>query len=206
MNAKRFGLGLLGIAMLASALGLAKPAAAATPTEVSALSCSHTLVLQADRDTTTESPAFVYPPNATVLKVARPALTGSTTAFLHFNLGQLPSTAQVCRALLRVFVVGASGANPENIMAYKVNANWPEALPFPGPAVGPVNYGMFPVSNVFGSSASWNLLPAVNLWQVNPATNYGVALRALVGPTAQRYFASREHANPAFRPQLIIVY
>ncbi|MFO7742638.1 MAG: DNRLRE domain-containing protein [Anaerolineae bacterium] len=125
---------------------------------------------------------------------------------VRFDLSGLPPDAVVDSASLRLFLEGASGADPVSIGAYLITSAWDESTVTWNT---PFTTGLFgfsaSIDATVGSYKSWSVTSYAQSWIDDPSSNFGVMLR---GPTEganyERVFASREHLERV--PQLELTY
>jgi trimeric autotransporter adhesin len=134
------------------------------------------------------------------------ALTNGATAFIQFNLSELPPNATVSKATLRLYVDAVTGAGTFDV--YEVNTPWTEGgLNFTNaPAPGLSATGSKPVSI---SSASGNQFVLVDIttlvqdWVNGTVANNGIALK-LTSSTGGVSFDSKESPLTSHEPELEI--
>lgn len=209
MNAKRFGLKLAMIGMLAmgtlSMVGQTYASDVPGTKDVApAAPCGTTLTLNPDADTTLyQGGGVVGAGGFRYFTVQNPG--PERRALIHFNLAALPSSVQVCDARLLLNMFSASGAPVENISAQYIMAPWAEAgAVWPGPAIGPV-VNTTPVGLANGWYA-WSVTNAVSNWKSGALANNGFAMTGQPGALSTRVFYSREMLPVGLQPQLVIRY
>ncbi len=121
---------------------------------------------------------------------------------LHFDLSGLPTGAVIDSAVMELYLVYATGANPVAVAAHFVTSGWAE---------GSVTWNSFPTANPIGivsqvdastgSYKSWNVTSYAQTWY--SGSNNGLYLR---GPATdyERTFESREHNESV--PRLVVTY
>ncbi len=128
---------------------------------------------------------------------------------VRFDLSSLPPDAVVDSASLRLYLEGASGADPVSIGAYAVTSAWDES------GETGVTWNTFPTVAELGVSASidgeagsyktWSATSFAQSWIDDPSSNYGVMLRGPTdGTNYERWFQSRESMDMV--PQLEVTY
>lgn len=131
---------------------------------------------------------------------------GRAASLIKFDLSSLPSEAIVESAVLRLYLVGATGITSLNIGAYFVTSPWDEST---------VTWNTNPTTGAMGINANidsginvyktWYISSYVQSWIDAPSSNHGVLL---IGPSSgdyyQRWFESHEHNEMV--PQLEIRY
>lgn len=150
----------------------------------------------------------------------------STTSLLRFDLSGIPTNATVISAQLSLYLRSSDAAANQSrtVQLHALLLPWVEneatytirALGHPwtgnkGPKVG-VDYQAAAAASAAVSQAGvwipWHISPLVQQWVNNPSLNHGVILLDpnpyAVG--ANRFYASSEHTNSAWRPKLTITY
>ncbi len=149
---------------------------------------------------------------------------GNGRPLFRFDLGDLPTPITIVSAQLQLSKVGGAIVNHE-IEVYGLTAAWDEgsgdcvgaaqaanwrerqtgvAWTVPG---GDFDDAPVAVATVnINSQYTWNLTDLVHQWQGGSHPNYGILLGTPDRGTDLYEFASRENADPALRPRLVISY
>ncbi len=143
-------------------------------------------------------------------------------ALLHFDLTSIPQDATVQEATLSLYVNYRSNTNLLAARVYGVLRPWVVsettwlsatqdiAWAVPGAnGIGSDRSGL-PVDGLgFDSVNQWYTVTVSSLvqtWVADPATNRGLIIKADPGDSVQYTLLSSNHANPAYRPFLVVTY
>ncbi len=143
-------------------------------------------------------------------------------AFLYFPLGDLPPGSQVLEANLVVRAVGQTNVHPLQVVVQKVNRTWNEremtwnlaaaGAPWasPGAAAVPADRSADVYASTTLTAPGAYTLPVTSLlstWVQGGQPNNGLLLHGTESPGRVQYnLASRESADAALRPRLILTY
>jgi hypothetical protein len=142
---------------------------------------------------------------------------GSVRSFLQFNVAAIPANATITAATLNLFtdvkyfITGGdevAGGGTDAAILNPVAAAWAEnALTWNNqPAVGATAVALAQ-SIANNQTYSLNVLAMVQNMYANPATNFGFRIKQNVeAQYGMLVFGSRENANPALRPTLVVTY
>lgn len=147
---------------------------------------------------------------------------GNFVGLLRFDLGSVPAGAVIERATLRMYVYYAEGAGTLEQQVYamlrpwsELQANWNRAAAddlwgAPGANDTTKDRAATPAATTSVSNvSSWyefDITDLANQWCANPASNYGVYIRATGSQPIVQHWASSNHATLAVRPQLVLAY
>jgi hypothetical protein len=180
---------------LAAALSIDTYPAAAEELVVSVFTPADDTSVKADR--TGSKPKG----SATSLQVS----TG-LTALLRFDLSDIPSTAVLRSASLRLFCLAPAGmTTPGSTAAYAVLEHWDEDTangPSAPAMAGAAEDTVAIDGSGFRDYIEWDVTTLAQGWILSPADNHGVALRGTSGPKMK--FGSQESTAPP--PQLVVTY
>lgn len=131
---------------------------------------------------------------------------------LYFDLSSIPSNAIIDSAYVTLRVVGGSG-NRLTCGVYYLTRSWEELTVtwnFPWTNPGGDNTQIIPIEQVDVTNTqiyrTWMLTSTVQSWINGTIINNGLLLYGTNSANHQKYFASREHQTPEYRPRLTIVY
>jgi len=127
------------------------------------------------------------------------------TGPLKFDLSAIPSTAQVRKARVRLYLVSYKGSAPVTISAHAVTGSWDETSVTPSNA--PPTDGVVESTNAVdraqvGNYVEWDVTALAGTWVSLTAPNQGISLASSGSGTAT--FASQEGYYAP--PQLFIAY
>lgn len=125
---------------------------------------------------------------------------------IRFDLSSLPPDAVIDAAYLRLYLEGATGADPVTINAYFVTSSWDESTVTWDSDITTGEWALYAdIDAAVGSYKSWDISSYAQSWVGAPGANYGVLLR---GPTDgtyyERWFESLDHGE--YVPQLEVTY
>src|SRR5262249_40609012 len=125
------------------------------------------------------------------------------TALLKFGLSQIPSSAFVHEAKLRLFVVNYRAAGGTTIAAHEIDGTWDEGTAIgPAPSLSSTTEDARVVSRDQNTNyVEWDITRLAQAWVQSPGTNNGVGL---TGSGGRGEFASQEGHWAV--PQLFISY
>jgi hypothetical protein len=144
------------------------------------------------------------------------SVQGSYRSFIRFDLSGIPANATISGATLNLFAnmnaflqQGHSNLTTSNASTITpVSAAWAENTITwsnqPGVGAGAV---AVPQSAAANQNYSLNVLSMVQNMVANPANNFGFRIQQNAEATyAMLTFATKEHANTAIRPTLVVTY
>jgi len=153
-----------------------------------------------------------------------PKITTQMAPVLRFDLGMLPTGAQIIQAQLRLYLM----ATPRNDLRGEVYAllrGWDQQTatweqPRTGESwaqAGAQGAGADYAEPGLDTQLIWegkrwytfDVTRGVSAWVADPAQNNGLIVMARAGDSAanvQSSFASSDHPNPTLRPQLVVNY
>ena len=153
-----------------------------------------------------------------------PGVTTHMAPLLRFDLALLPAEANIVHADLRLYME-TSPKYDLRAEVHRVLRAWDEAtatwaLPTTGQAwaepgaqgVDTDHAGLAVAAQPITLGQQWYTFDTTSLaqaWVRDPGQNYGLILLAQAGDSAanvEALFNSREHADPALRPQLVVSY
>lgn len=150
--------------------------------------------------------------------------TNVASALLKFPLDAIPYPLDVAvaQATLRLYVIGSTNYNPLWAYAYSVNRPWNaneatwvqatasqawsrsgcDAVPEDRSGDASPEVGIFMAETY----VSLDVTEIVRAWLNGTAPNNGILVKASSGASVEWELASADHANPAFRPQLQVLF
>ncbi|MGD2178146.1 MAG: DNRLRE domain-containing protein, partial [Anaerolineae bacterium] len=125
---------------------------------------------------------------------------------IRFDVSSIPGDAVVDTAYLRLYLDGATGADPVSIGAFFLTSDWDEATvtwnsnpTISGPGLNSN------IDSIAGEYKTWYIPWYVQDWVDDPASNEGVLLLGpSSGPYYERWFESRDHLEMV--PELEVTY
>lgn len=131
------------------------------------------------------------------------AVSSSRRAFVYFDTTALPSNASIRYARLRVFVPKLSSTG-NGLQVHQVTGTWSEAAASAEPAFNPVPLGTIPANQLpLKGFVSLDVTDAVKAWIATPASNEGLAIAAVPGPsTANLTLGSKEGSSSGYPAEL----
>ena len=153
-----------------------------------------------------------------------PKVTTQMAPVLLFDLGMLPTEAQIIQAQLKLYLM-ATTKNDLRGEVYALLRHWDEqTATWERPQTGEswaqegaqgagTDFAEPSLdTQVIGEGKRWytfDVTRGVSAWVANPALNKGMIVMARAGDSAanvQSSFASSNYANPTVRPQLVVNY
>jgi hypothetical protein len=153
-----------------------------------------------------------------------PKITTQMAPVLRFDLGMLPTEAQVIQAQLKLYLL-ATARNDLRGEVHTLLRGWDQqtatwAQPGTGESwtqAGAQGAGADYAEPGLDTQLIWegkrwytfDVTRGVSAWVSDPARNYGLIVLARAGDSAanvQSSFASSDHPNPTLRPQLVVNY
>ena len=142
---------------------------------------------------------------------------------IKFDLSLLPSTSTINSATLSLYQYGTAGADTLEVNIHKINNSWIEGTGTCSSGTSGITWTGHTASGFFETSISANTkisstpgdkminisTALVQDWINTPSNNNGILLKLASEPSSghrSRRFRSKEAANPAERPKLIIGY
>ena len=147
----------------------------------------------------------------TALYVGANVVGQETRAYLEFNLGSIPSTANVTSAELGLWYAGTGDATVASIGAYRVTSVWNESTITwnnkPTYYASPYSYTSIPAA-VTNNYMEWDMKYMVQYWVKGTYPNRGVMLMDTNEATAETWkgFYSSDWTTATQRPKLTITY
>lgn len=141
---------------------------------------------------------------------------------LRFQLDSVPANAHIVAAELSLWALTQSNDNPATARLYALQRAWtPNQVTWQQAATG-LNWQQ-PGANGIPQDRSgasqdeeqveqtarwytWDVTGLAQTWLSDPASNYGVVLKAVAEPKVLYTFASADYHNPEARPQLSISF
>jgi hypothetical protein len=186
-------IGLLRLLLIAVALLLGVPAAAAT----------YTLAPTQDTDVRENGGGIGNCGSCTTLST-REHSTGEYRSLYQFSLAAIPSSQRVVSATLRLWVTGAENSN---VSVYRVTQSWAEGT-LTWANSGGVSHNSTAVATFVPASSGRyydiDITGLVAQWRAGTAANNGVITR-LASNNTLATFTSREWGTASQRPQLVVV-
>jgi hypothetical protein len=130
-------------------------------------------------------------------------VSASRRAFVFFDTSQLPANASIRYARLRVYVPKLSAAG-NGLQVHLVTGAWSEAAVSAEPAFNPAPLATIPANQLPAKGfASVDVTDAVKGWLATPASNEGLAIAAVPGPsTATLALGSKEGSSAGYPAEL----
>ena len=130
-------------------------------------------------------------------------------SLMRFNLTQIPTTATVNNARLRLYVIQAYQGT-DRVRVHRVTSAWTELgttwATAPMFAAGAVDTESISPTMV-GTWIEWTVTGLVQSWVDTPGRNFGCLLRGIEGTAmVGDAFASGENPTTAHRPRLVVTY
>jgi TGF-beta propeptide len=157
------------------------------------------VTLPANEDSSSSKGAL----SATGHKATSLAVSSSRRAFVYFDTTTLPANASIRYARLRVFVPKLSSTG-NGLQVHQVTGAWSEAAASAEPAFNPVPLGTIPANQLpLKGFVSLDVTDAVKAWIATPASNEGLAIAAVPGPsTANLTLGSKEGSSSGYPAEL----
>jgi len=157
------------------------------------------VTLPANEDSSSSNGAL----NATGHKATSLAVSSSRRAFVYFDTTTLPAGASIRYARLRVYVPKLSSTG-NGLQVHQVTGSWSEAAASAEPAFNPVPLGTIPANQLpLKGFVSLDVTDAVKAWIATPASNEGLAIAAVPGPsTANLTLGSKEGSSSGYPAEL----
>lgn len=130
-------------------------------------------------------------------------VSASRRAFVFFDTSQLPAGASIRYARLRVYVPKLA-ATGNGLQVHQVTGSWSEAAVSAEPTFNPAPLGTVPANQLPAKGfASVDVTDAVKAWIATPASNEGLAIAAVPGPTtANLTLGSKEGSSTGYPAEL----
>ena len=157
------------------------------------------VTLPANEDSSSSGGAL----SATGHKATSLAVSSSRRAFVYFDTTTLPANASIRYARLRVYLPKLSSTG-NGLQVHQVTGTWSEAAASAEPAFNPVPVGTIPANQLpLKGFVSLDVTDAVKAWIATPASNEGLAIAAVPGPsTANLTLGSKEGSSSGYPAEL----